>query len=68
MSLVEETLWQKLEEPKLKMTIENLRNASRRLTKFKGVFFTIISYRGYEVPVRLYVGHGNGSILFGISG
>ena len=65
-SLVEETFWQRLGEPQLKMSTEKLRNASGRLTKFKGVFTTTVSYRGYEVPVKLYVHHGTGANLLGM--
>ena len=65
-SLVEETLWQRFGELKLKMSTEHLRNASRRLMKFKGIFATIISYQGYEALVKLYVRHGTGSNLLGM--
>ena len=49
---------------KIEDVYRTLRNASGRLMNFKGAFTTFISYRGYEVPVKLYVGHGTGSILW----
>ncbi|XP_062521509.1 uncharacterized protein LOC134196409 [Corticium candelabrum] len=53
-------------ELKLKMSTEHLQNALGRLMKFKGVFTIIISYRGYEVAVKLYGRHGTGSNLLGM--
>ncbi len=65
-SLMDEIAWNKLGQSKLSKEREQLRNASGRIMRFKGMMTGQVRFCNNLVPIQFYVRQGKGSNLPGM--
>ena len=65
-SLMDEIAWNKLGQPKLSKEREQLRNASGRIMRFKGMMTGQVRFCNNPAPIQFYVKQGKGSNLLGM--
>ena len=65
-SLMDEIAWNKLGQPKLSKEREQLRNASGRIMRFKGMMTGQVRFCNNLAPIQFYVRQGKGSNLLGM--